>query len=339
MHGLFIAQGNVGSTSLGRYDAMVEVSNGLVAWKIVDSNPTWESRLRMSRWLKWRWKTGPLVWMLNLRIIYFLTLKTWSIVFVDKGVWLWPFVLRILKNRGAYLVHWTPDPAFHVHRSRKFNLGVRVYDKVYTTKEYELRSYYEAGAAHVVLVNQSIAPSLSSWREWDKRKWDYGFIGHFEQYRGDCIEKLLESGCRIAVGGYDWAPFASKYVHLSNFDFLGEEGLFSQDYHDFWSDCRIGLGFISHYYPDTITTRTFEIPAYHSVLCSPQTPELEAFFGPDNYPRLDSVLINPKSFLELDRLSSFYELQKEKIATSEIYHIDAMKKVLADWDSKKERVQ
>jgi hypothetical protein len=219
-----------------------------------------------------------------------------------------------------------------VHDSRKFNAGVRCYDKVYTTKKYELQSYRDAGASQVVLVNQSIAPSLSSWRKWDERKWDYGFIGHFEHYRGACIEKLLESGCRIAVGGYDWAPFASKYVSLPNFDFLGEEGFFGKEYHDFWSNCRVGLGFISHLCPDTITTRTFEIPAYHSVLCSPQTNELDAFFGADNYPILDLVLESPESFLEPDRLSAYFDMQKEKIATSDIYHIDAMRLVLAEWN-------
>lgn len=307
-------------------------SGAQISWTFVDANPSWESKFRLLSWFKWRWKVGPLVWKLNLQVLFVLRKEQWSIVFVDKGVWLWPFILRKLKNRGAYLVHWTPDPAFHVHESRKFNAGVRSYDKVYTTKKYELQRYRDAGASQVVLVNQSIAPSLSSWRKWDERKWDYGFIGHFEPYRGKCIEKLLESGCRIAVGGYDWAPFASKYVSLPNFDFLGEEGFFGKEYHDFWSNCRVGLGFISHLCPDTITTRTFEIPAYHSVLCSPQTNELDAFFGADNYPILDLVLESPESFLEPDRLSGYFDMQKEKIATSDIYHIDAMRLVLAEWN-------
>ena len=323
---LFIGQGDLGSTSNGRFEAISRIDR-VHDWILYDVSPSWHRRYRLANWLKWRFKSGPLVALINFELIV-LAQRRFHCVVVDKGVWIWPTTLKLFKKRGATLIHWTPDPAFAFHRSRQFYRGLNHYHHVYTTKKYELLDYKRIFNGQLYLVNQSIERSLTEFIRWENRPWDFGFLGHYEENREGVITGLIEQGFTVSLGGRGWNQFAMKMKSHSNFKYHGESGFFGKEYQEFWGNCRIGLGLLSKIVPDTITTRTFEIPAYNSVLCSPSTPEILAFFGSDSFLDMDTIHKNASICAHPDKLSELLHKQQMALQNQGVFHDEAMAMVL-----------
>lgn len=327
MNCLFVGQGKQGSTSRGRFNALTEIENHKYHWTLFDTALQWEELFPFNNWLKWRHKTGPLVWILNFKLLLLLRNVKFDIIFVDKGVWISPQHLNKFRNCGGHLIHWTPDPAFVFHQSSLFEKGIGYYHLLFTTKDYELTEYKKHVGSRVKLVVQSISKSDFECIPMHRRKWDFGFLGHHEANREDVIRHLLETNRKVIVGGRGWKNFASSFRQFANFHFIGEEGLYGSAYQEFWGQCRIGLGFISQLVPDTITTRSFEIPAYHAVLCTLRTKEIGEIYGTDV---LDFHQIQSDALIacNYELLESLLKKQQRKLAQMKIYHNDAMNHVM-----------
>jgi hypothetical protein len=121
-----------GSTCFERAKVLVERG-----WNVLqfDSTSYLSRGGRLLRAFQHRLLFGPNVIKLNKDIINFVKRTGHAqVVWIDKGRWIFPTTLKIIKNlTGALLLHYTPDPAFTLHTSRHFENSLSLYDLCVTT--------------------------------------------------------------------------------------------------------------------------------------------------------------------------------------------------------------
>jgi spore maturation protein CgeB len=270
---------------------------GSASWDRVDTDAGFRGANRLWKSAAFRLKAGPLVRRINRDVIQQTNGRHYDLVWVDKGVYLWPNTLDYVRKSAKAMVHFTPDTAFHANRSRHFFAATGTYDLLVTTKSFEVERYRElAGAERVMLVTQAYDENLhrSTLLPAVNRS-GVVFMGLCEPDREKCIDTLLAAGVPVRVGGRGWDRFLKKHAGSQNFTFLGD-AVFGEQYAREYSTAQVGLGLLSKRFPELHTTRTFEIPACGAALATERTADTAGFFREDevfffdNYAELASRL-------------------------------------------------
>ncbi len=202
-------------------------------------------------------------------------------IWIDKGVWIWPETLSILKlaARRRFAVHYTPDAQLLSNRSRHFDSCIPLYDLLVTTKRFELDGYRIAGARDTMLVLQgygrrftpdgasSSDPELCS---------EVCFIGHCQPH----YAARIKAATSVVDGFRLWGPRWPRYArfHAWARPIVRGEGLWGDRYCTALRSTKIALGLLSKVIPETTTTRTFEIPATGVFLLAERNPDHLALF-------------------------------------------------------------
>jgi len=205
-----------------------------------------------------------------------------SHIWFDKATLIWPTTLKKLRKiTGATLIHYTPDTQILFNRSRHFINSLRLYDLLFTTKPFELDLYKELGARSVHLTYQAydknrFYPKELSEQNFIKYKTEVAFIGHYEKHRADCIKAIVDSGITLKVWGRHWPQFARRHRWARKI--VKGKSVVCEDYCMALSAASICLGLLSKLFPETTTTRSFEIPACGAFMLAERTNEhLELF--------------------------------------------------------------
>lgn len=267
-------------------------------WWAIDTDKGFRQSRRLWRTIAFRLKAGPLVDQINQEVIEQTRKNHYDLIWVDKGVYLWEKTIRYLRRRTDYMIHFTPDTAFHANRSRHFFSAAQQYDLLVTTKSFELEKYYEiADEKKIYLTTQAYDARLHKRRELStKRKSAAVFIGLCEPDREGCIETLLAADIPVRVGGRGWKRFVNRHSNNPKFHFLGSD-IIGGNYVCEYTSASVGLGLLSKRFPELHTTRTFEIPASGTMLATERTVDTENFFQEDevlffdNYKQLAVRLI------------------------------------------------
>lgn len=266
---LYIGQLNDGGTCLDRLRSLERLGNEVVGF---DVSP-FQSRFRLLRSAQWRIQPELLLRDLNNSLIArTATRGEFDLVWIDKGVWIFPdTVAQLRANCGNRAVHFTPDPQIQSNRSRHFLKSMPLYDLMITTKVFEVSEYRAAGAKSVLLSTQSYCPVR--YRDPKPRAQflaEVGFIGHYERHYGVQVSAVAADHS-IRIWGRRWAIAR----HLSGIapHVVQGDGLWRADYVDALASFKIGLGLLSKYIPEQHTTRSFEIPAAGTFLLAERTEE------------------------------------------------------------------
>lgn len=268
---LYIGQYSDGTTSKMRGDILQELTE--TTWQVIDTNELFYTVPRWQRSLAFRYKVGPLISKMNAYVKANLKPR-YEIIWVDKAIYLTPETTEVLKSHCDKLVHFTPDPAFTFHRSKLFFKALKHYDFAVTTKSFEKNHYLESlKEDQLILVSQGyhrdIHKPLCSFEE---KKDAILFIGHYEEYRGEVIQFLLDNQIECHVAGIKWKKFATKNKGNKYLTYLGE-GIYGGDYVKTLCGYRYALGLVSTWIPELHTTRTMEIPACKTLLITPRNEE------------------------------------------------------------------
>lgn len=279
MNILYIAPYSEGSTSKMRGQYLRQILKA-DQFKVIDTQIPINHTNKIFRSIGWRYKTGPLIKNVNQYIFNALQGQfSYDLVWVDKGVFIQPSTIQLLKKHSAKLVHFTPDPAFTYHRSKLFNAAVPLYDYCVTTKSYEVE-YYQSHGANPIVCSQGYDPLIHKPYHSFNEKEGIVFIGHKEEEREEILSMLLEKGIRITLAGINWESFANRHKSKSNLIYKGK-GIFGTDYGKEISKAKLGLGLLSKWVPEFHTTRTFEIPACGTALVTERTNEIAQWFNND----------------------------------------------------------
>ena len=278
---LYIGQYTNGTTSRMRAQTLQALIKTSV-FEIIDTHVPFYNTHRLWRSFGFRYKRGSLINNINKYIVAALKEEAYDLIWVDKAVFITPKTTALLRSRASKLVHFTPDPAFTFHRSKLFFKSLPYYDFIVTTKSYELEHYYKyIKNEKVLFATQGFDAKLHkpSKHPFSKKE-GLVFIGHYEDQRGEVLEKLLQNDINITLAGIKWNHFARKHQDNPNLIYLGD-GVYGEDYVKTLQNAKMAWGALSKWVPELHTTRTFEIPACGTALVTERNLETQSFFKDD----------------------------------------------------------
>ena len=160
MRVLYIAHYGDGSTSRMRGEILKTLLQP-AEFRVADTDVPVAGTNRLSRSLGWRWYKGLLITNVGKYLLPFVEdQKPYDVIWVDKGVFIRPALLSILKAKAGTLIHYTPDTAFAYNRSKLFFEGIDLYDYCITTKSFEVAAYEQQGAKKVLFCTQGYDPAV-----------------------------------------------------------------------------------------------------------------------------------------------------------------------------------
>lgn len=273
---LYVGQLEQGSTSSMRFNIIKSVLMGCKA-DFIDISVPIKATNKMLRSIGWRYNKGPLIKNINDYILANLVETDYNLVWVDKAQFIKPSTALELKKAASTFIHFTPDPAFLYNKSSLLDKHIQLYDLCVTTKSYEVHEYYKAGVKDLLLTTQGFDPSVHKFKSTIDKS-GVCFIGHYEDHRGRIIQNLIDKEILVKLAGTNWRSFVSKNKQNANLVYYGE-GVYNEAYSDLISGSFIGLGFLSKWFPELHTTRTFEIPACGTALLTEANDETTSFYS------------------------------------------------------------
>lgn len=277
---LYVGHYNDGSTSKMRGEYLKDILNASEFYHINIDIPL-QGTNRLARSFGWRYRKGPLITNINNYIVSHTPRNDFELVWIDKGVFIKPSVLRYLRSCCKLLIHFTPDPAFMYHQSELFYNSIPDYDYCITTKSFEMNEYKKYGARNVLYCTQGYDPRVHKPYYSFSQKSGVVFIGHREPDREEIISKLLQKKICVKLAGINWEKFSGKHKLNPNLQYLGN-GIFGAEYARVISESLLGLGFLSKIIPELHTTRTLEIPACGTALATERNEETQNLFNEDD---------------------------------------------------------
>lgn len=219
----------------------------------------------------------------NKRIIHLASEKTYDVVWIDKGLTIYPEILKELKKLqpAVIIIGYSPDLMTAKHnQSQQFIESLPYYDCYVTTKSYAVDDMYKLGCKKVIYQGNAYQedfhyPRLYSDLDYQRLAGDVGFIGAWEEERAESILYLVKHGIPVRVwGDKKWLRYQNKYPLLK----IENDGLYTDDYCTALSAFKISLCFLRKMNFDLQTQRSVEIPACQGFVLAKRTNEhLELF--------------------------------------------------------------
>lgn len=296
---LFLGEIGAGQTSRMRMNALSRLGHDV---RGVNTVEPWMNASWLLRQVQRRAGRGRVVDDINRSVLAAGREFKPDVVWAEKQEFLRPETLMELKDIGAQLIHFTPDPYFSLawKRTRLMDSAIGVFDIIVYCKSYE-REQYAALAKPLIFMplgycDETHRPLVSDDPSWQAA---IGFMGGWEPRREHLARTLLAAGLELKIrGGYwdfllDGRWTLRRQIILKQLaghdafsicrdDALGRawQGgeVYQDDYARALTGAKIGLGLLRKVCPDQHTTRTFEIPACQSMLLADRTEEHSNFF-------------------------------------------------------------
>lgn len=250
----------------------------------------------------------------NNKIWNYIESKSYDVIWIDKGLTIFPETLEFIKNKlpKARIVSYSPDNmALRHNQSQQFLECIPLYDIHFTTKSYILDDMKKLGAKRIVFTNQLYEPSYHhpmslTDEEKERLGGDVGFIGMWEKERCESILYLANHGIKVKVfGDRKW----NTYKNIPNLTIC--PAVFSSDYSKALQAFKISLCFLRKMNFDQQTSRTMEIPGCGGFMMAERTDEHRALFKEDK----EAVYFSSnKELLEKCRYYLSHEDERKKIA-------------------------
>lgn len=302
---LFIGQTARGQTSGMRARALQRLGLDVSS---VDSAGLWHDVSRLQRIREQRRNDGRNIDRFNDEVRRAIRSTAPHILWMEKQEYIQPETVYEAQRRGAFVVHYNPDPYFSLRwkRTALADACLRIVDLAVVTKRYEVPAYERHGVERILYSPLGFDPVVHSPpRHVSPRQADMVFIGGWEPRRERLISAASRISSSIRIWGYGWrlaqrhrlnplramrlgrlTPGRNLYwgvprPHLETYIQAGEPPhgeIYAQDYANAVSSAAIGLGFLREVCPDQHTTRTFELPAIGAFLLADRTEEHREFF-------------------------------------------------------------
>jgi spore maturation protein CgeB len=328
---LYIGQLNHYSTSYYRCKVIEEIL-GIQILKY-DILHQFGAKNKLQKSLAWRYFTGPIVKNINKDIRELIKNENcrFDLIWVDKGTFLYPSTIQLLKSKSSILLHYTPDTAFFENNSRLFREGINWYDFLVTTKSFELNHYMSnVSEDKVILISQGYQDNFKlNSLDFESKEKAISFIGLCEPYREGVISILLDNGFQVNLGGVGWDRFVKKQK-TKRLNYLGKE-IFGESYTHAISSSMLSLGLLSKKFPELHTTRTFEIPACGTCLITERNEEIDQFFNDDECIKFNNID-------ELVSKIGYYLTNTNELSVITINGFNRVKSARRDYKSQVKRI-
>lgn len=251
---------------------------------------------------------------LNKRILFKIKSFKPDIVFIVKGNVIKPNTLKKIKqNSNIKLISWSLDDMYAKHnRSYYYTKGLNYYDKVFTSKSYNIEELKKLGAKKVEFLYQAYSKKYHKPCKNCKEipyKTEVLFIGFAEKERFEYLNYLAQNNIKIDIYGSGWnkKEFQNHHKNLN----ITSKDLIGADYSNTISCSKITLCFLRKANRDLHTSRSIEIPACGGFMVAERTDEHKALFQEDK----EAVYFNSKEELfEKVRYYLGHKEERQKIA-------------------------
>jgi len=217
---------------------------------------------------------------INKRILNELSVNVYDVLFVSKGVRVYPRTLKKIKllYPDLTLVSFSGDNMTKWNnKSLFYHFGINYYDIVFgiDIPDYRLLSkLYTGRLIHIDKCFESrLHKPLSKFRM--NFRFNVLFVGSFEKDRFKSLNYLASNGIKIDVFGNMWEK--CKFSIHPNLIIHYKE-LINEDYVKAIYEAKITLGFLRQINKDTQTSRTFEIPASGGFMLMQRTSDHKRLF-------------------------------------------------------------
>lgn len=254
----------------------------------------------------------------NSQIIEKINSTYYDIVWIDKGVTIFPETLQYIKKKipKTLLISYSPDNmALRHNQSQQYLECIPLYDYIITNKSYILDDLKKLGAKDVRFVNNSYEstfhyPRTLTSEDYKEIGGDIGFVGAWEKERCESILYLAQHGLNVRVwGGGKWLKYKGMYPNLT----IEDKGLYSENYSKSFQAFKISLCFLRKMNFDLQTTRTVEIPACGGFMMAERTSEHQAMFEEGKEAAFFST---NEELLEKCKYYLSHEEERKQIATA-----------------------
>ena len=210
----------------------------------------------------------------------------YDIVWIDKGIVIYPETLAYIKKRSprTIIISYSPDNmAVRHNQSKQYLQCVPLYDYIITNKSYIIDDMKKLGAKNVIFVNNSYSEDFHSpydLSEFERIELggDVGFVGMWEKERCESILYLVDHGIKVKVfGDAKWDKYKEYSPNLTIMGHLLKGEDYCKSLHAF----RISLCFLRKINFDKQTTRSVEIPACGGFMLAERTDEHLMMFTED----------------------------------------------------------
>ena len=229
---------------------------------------------RLLRSIVQRTYVHPSVRRMNLRLRALLRQTQYDVVWIEKGEWIYPWVLSSVRRQGCAVVHYNTDDIlgrydhFWLHR-----MGIRNYDLYLTTNRWNVAEIRERYGIKTVRAGMGFDPVFCHPIDVSGLEaLDVVFVGHWEPHTEDYIMALRNAGIDVQVWGYNWWKARNARLHRV-------KPLPYADYASTIARAKIALCSLSRWNRNESTGRSFEIPAISTMMLAEYTPEHEYIYS------------------------------------------------------------
>lgn len=222
----------------------------------------------------------------NAQILNHVSQNHYDILWIDKGLTIYPETLRKVKSLSpkTVIVSYSPDNMSLRHnQSQQYIESVPYYDHIFTNKSYILDDMRKLGAKKIHFVNNSYEdtfhyPRTLTADDYSNYGGDVGFVGTWEEERCASILYLADHGIHVRVfGTKEWDKYKNYSPNLK----IEGHGLHGEDYSKSLQAFKISLCFLRKINFDQQTTRSVEIPACGGFMLAERTDEHLSLFEED----------------------------------------------------------
>ena len=282
-----------------------------------------------------------------------------DVIFIYKGIYIFPRTLKKIKSKNILIVSYNPDNPFghfnyqyskkYIIEGRKF-LSILIaikkaiyfnrlwkhfvdclpfYDINIVPRRNQQEAYNRIGAKNNFLIHWHYNPDLHrplTLNKVDRKKYetDVLMIGRYEpDHRIECIETLVNNNIKVSLHGTGWNNYLSDILKNK----FGEDitPVHGKEYVKAICGSKIVLNFNAKINLDTSTIKCFEIPACGSLLLSERTEEMTNIFKEDSeavyFDDSDELLIKVKYLLSHPKQLKIISMAGHKKCISSGYDV------------------
>jgi len=242
----------------------------------LDTTALFGSRMRLLNSLTQRIYFSPSAIALNRYLLQSCREHKPDLLWIDKGNWVYPFVLRQIRSFVPLVIHYNTDDIFAprlefwLHKT-----GIRLYDLCLTTNRWNVTEIGERYGVRAIRAgmgyNKALLQMTKSFQNTNKSPHIF-FGGHWEPDTEKYIIALEEAGLSVQLKGYNWWK-------ASNPHFRQVHPATHNEFFQSMISAQIGLCILSKKNRNDSAGRSFEIPALGTFLLAVRTGEHSFLYG------------------------------------------------------------
>lgn len=215
---------------------------------------------------------------LNEEVLQKVEQNKYSLIWVWKGMEIFPETLKAFKRRGTVLANYNPDNPFVFSGKGSGNQNITdsisLYD-LHFTYDYSVKTRIEAEYAipcEILPFGFDLDEELYQKISAEPEVLKACFLGNPDQLRGNFIKTLIGNGVELDLYGHGWRKFigaSEATVH---------DAVYGDDLWRVLRKYRVQLNLMRLHNASSHNMRSFEVPAIGGVLLAPDTPDHKRYF-------------------------------------------------------------